>query len=82
MKFEQKVALWDAINRVVAASGGDPGNTSVARQKAVVEVESVVARIASVGSTPEERAIANCKAKGKCQYCDRIRARRAAKERQ
>jgi hypothetical protein len=36
------VELWDAINRVVTASGGNAGNTSVARQKAVVGVERVV----------------------------------------
>jgi hypothetical protein len=41
----QRIALWDAINRVVVASGGDPGNTSVARQRAVVEVERIVAEI-------------------------------------
>ena len=38
----QRVPLWDAINEVVSASGGDPGNSSVARQRAVVAVERVV----------------------------------------
>lgn len=45
MTATNRVALWDAINRVVAASGGNPGNTSVARQRAVVDVERVVAAI-------------------------------------
>ena len=39
---EQRVALWDAINRVVAASGGNTACTSVARQLAVVEVDRAV----------------------------------------
>lgn len=49
---EQRVTLWDAINRVVAASGGNPGDTSVARQKAVAEVESVVSRLTADAPTP------------------------------
>lgn len=60
MSDELRVALWDAINRVVSASGGDPSNTSVARQKAVVEVERIVASLALVSAAdvvrPEERA--------------------------
>lgn len=45
MTREQQVRLWDAINGVVAASGGNVGNTSIARQKAVVVTEKVVAEI-------------------------------------
>lgn len=45
-----RVELWDAINRVVGASGGNSGNTSVARQRAVVEVERAVERIARLTS--------------------------------
>lgn len=45
MTNAQIVRLWDAINAVVTASGGNPGNTSVARQRAVVAVESVVTGI-------------------------------------
>jgi len=40
------VKLWDAINAVVAASGGDTGNTSTARQIAVVAVDGVLADFA------------------------------------
>jgi hypothetical protein len=47
MTRDQQVALWDAINRVIVASGGNPGNTSVARQRAVIEVERVVAETSS-----------------------------------
>ena len=62
MRDELRVALWDAINRVVSASGGDPGNTSVARQKAVVEVERIVAGLAlvpaeTVTQSAAERAV-------------------------
>lgn len=39
------VSLWDAISRVVTASGGDAGCTSNERQQAVVEVESVIAEM-------------------------------------
>jgi hypothetical protein len=46
MTHEQRIALWDAVNMVVAASGGNVANTSVARQKAVVEVERAVDEIA------------------------------------
>jgi len=42
MTIDHGVALWDAVNRVVAASGRDPGNTSVERQLAVVAVEQAV----------------------------------------
>jgi hypothetical protein len=35
----QHVAIWDAINEVVAASGGSTSTTNIARQKAVVSVE-------------------------------------------
>lgn len=45
MNNSHRVVLWDAINRIVAASGGSPGNTSVARQRAVVEVERIVTEI-------------------------------------
>ena len=45
MNHEQRVKLWEAINAVVAASGGNTGNTSVARQKAVVEVEREIEAI-------------------------------------
>ena len=38
----EHAALWDAVNRIVVASGGSSANTSVRRQKAVVEVEAVV----------------------------------------
>jgi hypothetical protein len=37
-----RVPPWDAINDVVVASGGNAGNTSVARQRAVVAVERAV----------------------------------------
>lgn len=46
MTDQQRIDLWDAIGRVVQASGGDPGNTSVARQRAVVEVEGIIYSIA------------------------------------
>ena len=39
------VELWDAINQVVAASGGSTSNTSLARQKAAVKVDYAVAKI-------------------------------------
>lgn len=53
------VALWDAINRVVEASGGDPSNTSVARQKAVVEVERAVeTRVKEIAGEKLQRAYA------------------------
>ena len=42
MNIDDRVALWDAINAVVAASGGDTGNTSSARMDAVVWVDRVV----------------------------------------
>lgn len=45
MNIDDRVELWDAINAVVAASGGDTGNTGVSRQKAVVLVEGVVDRM-------------------------------------
>lgn len=45
MTREQQVKLWDAINDVVAASGGNTGNTSVARQRAVVAVEREIEAI-------------------------------------
>lgn len=59
MNTANRIALWDAINRVVAASGGNPGNTSVARQHAVVEVERIVAEIetAAVGDARQCEAI-------------------------
>lgn len=41
-QYPGQTRLWDAINAVVVASGGNPGNTSVARQRAVVEVEDAV----------------------------------------
>lgn len=41
-----QVALWDAINEVVAASGGSTSCTSVARQQAVVKVHAVLEPLA------------------------------------
>lgn len=36
------IDLWDAINDIVVASGGNPGNTSTARQLAVARVEKAI----------------------------------------
>lgn len=45
MSIDDRVALWDAINAFVAASGGDTGNTSSARRDAVVLVDRIVDRM-------------------------------------
>jgi len=50
--YRGQVELWDAINAVVAASGGR-SNTSVARQKAVADVERAVSAI--IQSVAEQR---------------------------
>lgn len=50
------VELWDAINDVVKASGGNPGCTSVERQKAVVRVERALEAIAGQPGPFGERA--------------------------
>lgn len=47
----QRIAVWEAINQVVRASGGDPSNTSLARQRAVVLVERALDAIAA-GNDP------------------------------
>lgn len=52
------VKLWDAINRVVETSGGNTGNTSVARQKAVIEVERIVAALRGE-TAPESPALSD-----------------------
>lgn len=52
MTYQGQVELWDAINTLVAASGGK-SNTSVARQKAVADVELAVGLI--VGDVARQR---------------------------
>lgn len=43
LSLENKIALWDAINKYVAACGGKMGrNNVIAREKIVVEVERAV----------------------------------------
>lgn len=48
------VALWNAINLVVAASGGNTNCTSVARQRAVVAVETALLELMSLQSVDTE----------------------------
>lgn len=43
--MQPSLDLWDAINAVVVASGGSAGNTSTARQNAVVKVERAIAAL-------------------------------------
>jgi len=45
LSMADKSRLWDALHTLVMASGGNPGNTSVARQLAVIETENAVAAI-------------------------------------
>lgn len=42
MTNEERVKLWDAVNRVVKASGGATDNTSYARQRSVIVLEGTV----------------------------------------
>lgn len=61
MKFEDKVRLWDAINRYVVSAGGDPASPAhmkdnKRREEAVVEVENLVVEMQSVGIEVEIRA--------------------------
>ena len=53
-----QLPLWDAVSNVVAACGGNVSNTSVARQKAVVEVNNVVREAIFQAVEQERRAIA------------------------
>lgn len=60
MSDEQRVVLWNAINRLVVASGGSDSSTSVRRQHAVVDIERVIKSIlaAKDAEIAELRAIA------------------------
>lgn len=51
----EHVALWDAINAVVEASGGDAGNTSNRRQIAVVAVEKALVALMRSAPAPQPR---------------------------
>ncbi len=43
LSIENKITLWNAINRYVEACGGKTGrNNIIAREKIVVEIEKVV----------------------------------------
>lgn len=56
MTHELRVRLWEAINAVVVASGGDPANVSVARQLAVVAVERVMEDVERAAAESPSRA--------------------------
>lgn len=47
MTQEQKVEFWFWVNEIVLASGGRDDDTSVERQKAVVEIERIIAEVES-----------------------------------
>jgi hypothetical protein len=63
MNLKQRVALWDAIGRVVEASGGNNSNTSIARQVAIAEVERVINRVEAV-------AVAGATVAPACAYAE------------
>lgn len=52
--IEGNVTIWDAINKVVEASGGDPSNTSVRRQVAVVDVHAALREVFQALTTQNE----------------------------
>lgn len=65
------VDIWDAINDVVVASGGSAGNTSTARQNAVVKVERAIAALV-------RREVERARTDGReacAKVCHEIRAR-------
>jgi|GEM_PF-3834191 hypothetical protein len=48
MTLQQKVELWDAVNSYAQACGGDTKTTNPARERAVVQVERIVYKIAKL----------------------------------